>query len=102
MDDTGSPPRWTTIVFSPDVFNIRTEYDGRPPGRRAGIIHPVFRTPSAVDLIAMTTHRRIGPSGLEIGSIAVDVMREAILPTLLVRADSFRHNVESNVSELMT
>lgn len=61
-----------------------------------------FARPSAVDLIAMTTHRRIGPSGLQIGSIAVDVMREAILPTLLVRADSFRHNVESNVSELMT
>ena len=47
-----------------------------------------FARPSAVDLIAMTTHRRIGPSGLEIGSIAVDVMRKAILPTLLVRADS--------------
>jgi nucleotide-binding universal stress UspA family protein len=49
-----------------------------------------FARPSAVDLIAMTTHGRSGLSKLMIGSVAERVLREAILPTLLVRSDDAR------------
>lgn len=44
-----------------------------------------FARPSAVDLIAMTTHGRTGISKLLIGSVAQKVLREAFLPTLVVR-----------------
>ncbi|HEV3029757.1 MAG TPA: universal stress protein [Planctomycetota bacterium] len=47
-----------------------------------------FARPSAVDLIAMTTHGRIGLSKLLAGSVAEQVMREALLPTLLVGSDA--------------
>jgi nucleotide-binding universal stress UspA family protein len=47
-----------------------------------------FARPSAVDLIAMTTHGRTGLSKLLMGSVAERVMREALLPTLLVRFDA--------------
>jgi nucleotide-binding universal stress UspA family protein/rhodanese-related sulfurtransferase len=49
-----------------------------------------FARPSAVDLIAMTTHGRFGFSKLLTGSVAEKVMRDAVLPTLLVRADAER------------
>jgi len=47
-----------------------------------------FARPSAVDLIAMTTHGRSGLSKLLMGSVAGKVLREAILPTLVVRSDA--------------
>jgi nucleotide-binding universal stress UspA family protein len=47
-----------------------------------------FARPSAVDLIAMTTHGWTGLSKLLIGSVAEKVFREAMLPTLLVRSDA--------------
>jgi len=45
-----------------------------------------FARPSAVDLVAMTTHGRTGLSKLLMGSVAEKVLKEAILPTLLVRS----------------
>jgi len=45
-----------------------------------------FARPSAVDLIAMTTHGRTGLSKALMGSVAERVLSEAILPTLLVRS----------------
>ncbi|HVR84854.1 MAG TPA: universal stress protein [Planctomycetota bacterium] len=47
-----------------------------------------FARPSAVDLIAMTTHGRLGLSKLLVGSVAEQVMKEALLPTLLVGSDA--------------
>lgn len=47
-----------------------------------------FARPSAVDLIAMTTHGRTGLSKLMIGSVAAMVLRQALLPTLLVPAQA--------------
>ena len=47
-----------------------------------------FARPSAVDLIAMTTHGRTGLSKLLMGSVAQKVLREAVLPTLVVRSDA--------------
>jgi nucleotide-binding universal stress UspA family protein len=47
-----------------------------------------FARPSAVDLIAMTTHGRTGLSKLLMGSVAQKVLREALLPTLVVRSDA--------------
>jgi nucleotide-binding universal stress UspA family protein len=47
-----------------------------------------FARPSAVDLIAMTTHGRTGLAKLLMGSVAQKVLREAMLPTLLVRSDA--------------
>ena len=47
-----------------------------------------FARPSAVDLIAMTTHGRTGLAKLLVGSVAQQVLEEAVLPTLLVRADA--------------
>ena len=47
-----------------------------------------FARPSAVDLIAMTTHGRTGFAKLLIGSVALKVLREGLLPTLLVRSDA--------------
>ena len=47
-----------------------------------------FARPSAVDLIAMTTHGRTGLSKLLMGSVAQNVLHEALLPTLLVRSDA--------------
>ncbi|HLY74427.1 MAG TPA: universal stress protein [Planctomycetota bacterium] len=46
-----------------------------------------FARPSAVDLIALTTHGRAGLSRLLSGAVAEQVLREAILPTFLVRSD---------------
>ena len=45
-----------------------------------------FARPSAVDLIAMTTHGQSGLSKLLIGDVAGKVLREAMLPTLVVTA----------------
>jgi len=53
-------------------------------GSPAGTIL-AFARPSAVDLIAMTSHGRTGISNLLIGSVAQRVLKEAILPTLVVR-----------------
>ncbi|HVE41780.1 MAG TPA: universal stress protein [Planctomycetota bacterium] len=47
-----------------------------------------FARPSAVDLIAMTTHGRSGLSKLLLGSVAGKVLKEAILPTLVVTSDA--------------
>jgi nucleotide-binding universal stress UspA family protein len=47
-----------------------------------------FARPSAVDLIAMTTHGRNGLSKLILGSVADKVLKEGVLPTLLVRSDA--------------
>lgn len=47
-----------------------------------------FARPSAVDLIAMTTHGRTGLAKLLMGSVAQKVLREAVLPTLVVRSDA--------------
>jgi len=47
-----------------------------------------FARPSAVDLIAMTTHGRTGLAKLLMGSVAQKVLREALLPTLVVRSDA--------------
>lgn len=47
-----------------------------------------FARPSAVDLIAMTTHGRTGLSKLLMGSVAEKVLKEAILPTLVVTSDA--------------
>jgi len=47
-----------------------------------------FARPSAVDLIAMTTHGRSGLSKLLLGSVADKVLKEGVLPTLLVRSDA--------------
>jgi nucleotide-binding universal stress UspA family protein len=46
-----------------------------------------FARPSAVDLIAMTTHGKSGLSKLLLGSVAGKVLKEAILPTLVVTSD---------------
>jgi len=46
-----------------------------------------FARPSAVDLIAMTTHGKSGLSKLLLGSVAGQVLKEAILPTLVVTSD---------------
>jgi nucleotide-binding universal stress UspA family protein len=46
-----------------------------------------FARPSAVDLIALTTHGRAGLSRLLSGAVAEQVLRDAILPTFLVRSD---------------
>jgi nucleotide-binding universal stress UspA family protein len=40
----------------------------------------------AVDLIAMTTHGRIGADRMLFGSVAEDVLRHTPCPVLLVRA----------------
>jgi len=45
-----------------------------------------FGRPSAVDLIALTTYGRTGLSRLLQGAVAEKVLREAVLPTLFVRA----------------
>ena len=47
-----------------------------------------FARPSAADLIAMTTHGQSGLAKILFGSIAERVLREAVLPTLVVRSDS--------------
>jgi nucleotide-binding universal stress UspA family protein len=47
-----------------------------------------FARPSAVDLVAMTTHGRSGLSKLLLGSVAGKVLKEAILPTLVVTSDA--------------
>jgi nucleotide-binding universal stress UspA family protein len=47
-----------------------------------------FARPSAVDLIAMTTHGRSALSKFLLGSVAGRVLKEAILPTLVVTADA--------------
>lgn len=47
-----------------------------------------FARPSAVDLIAMTTHGRSGLSKLILGSVAEKILKEGVLPTLLVRSDA--------------
>jgi len=46
-----------------------------------------FARPSAVDLIAMATQERGGPTAPEVGPVAKRVLQEALLPTLLVRAN---------------
>jgi nucleotide-binding universal stress UspA family protein len=46
-----------------------------------------FARPSAVDLIALTTHGRSGLTERKIGSVAHQVLKESVLPTLLVNTD---------------
>jgi nucleotide-binding universal stress UspA family protein len=46
-----------------------------------------FARPSAVDMIAMKTHDRGGPAVRKIGGVAERVLKEALLPTLFVRAN---------------
>lgn len=47
-----------------------------------------FARPSAADLIAVTTHGQSGLAQLLTGSVALQLLREAVLPTLLVRSDA--------------
>lgn len=44
-----------------------------------------FARPSAVDLIALTTHGKGGPAARKLGTVAERVLQEALLPTLFVR-----------------
>jgi nucleotide-binding universal stress UspA family protein len=46
-----------------------------------------FARPSAVDLIAMTTHGQGGPAEHKIGGVAERVLKDALLPTLFVSAN---------------
>jgi len=52
-----------------------------------------FARPSAVDLIAMTTRGRTGLAQRLIGSVAQKVLKETLLPTLLVRASDAQCSV---------
>jgi len=45
-----------------------------------------FARPSAVDLIAMTSHGRTGLSKFILGSVAERVLKESVLPTLIVKS----------------
>jgi nucleotide-binding universal stress UspA family protein len=71
-------------TFSAAGLETMTLNVGGDPG--AAILS--FARPSAVDLIAMTTHGRSGLSKLLLGSVAGKVLKEAILPTLVVTSDA--------------
>jgi nucleotide-binding universal stress UspA family protein/rhodanese-related sulfurtransferase len=58
-----------------------------------------FARPSAVDLLALTTHGRTGLPNLLRGPVAEKVFREAVLPTLLIRADATGEVRSSPVQE---
>ena len=76
--------RYAVSVFSAAGLETMTlNLGGDPVSTILG-----FARPSAVDLVAMTTHGQTGLSKLLTGPVAETVVREAVLPTLLVSSEA--------------